>query len=108
MKYLFAPTTMVDRASIDTLKSFLENEGIPCLVRNEDLSMATGEIPFQETLPQLWILNDVDYPKAYELVEAWRSAPVETHSQWLCTDCGETIEGQFTSCWKCGKQREEA
>ena len=47
MKYLFAPTTMVDRASIDTLKSILEKEGIPCLVRNKDLSIATGEIPFK-------------------------------------------------------------
>ncbi|MGB7207753.1 MAG: DUF2007 domain-containing protein [Pyrinomonadaceae bacterium] len=108
MKYLFAPTTMIDQASVDTLKALLEKENIPCLVRNEHLSIATGEIPFQESLPQLWVLNDADYPKAYELVETWRSSPVEIHGQWLCTDCEETIEGQFTSCWKCGKQHEKA
>jgi hypothetical protein len=24
------------------------------------------------------------------------SSPVETHDQWLCSDCGKRIEGQFT------------
>jgi putative signal transducing protein len=108
MKYLFAPNTMSESSEADALKILLEKEDIPCLIRNEHLSMAVGEIPPQECLPELWVLNDVDYPRAYELVEAWRSSPVETHSQWLCSDCGETIEGQFTSCWKCGSQRDEA
>ena len=108
MKYLFAPTTMIDQASVETLKILLEKEDIPCLIRNEHLSMAMGEIPLQESLPELWVLNDVDYARAHELVEAWRSAPVESHSQWVCSSCGEIIEGQFTSCWKCGRQREDA
>ena len=108
MKYLFAPNTMSESSEVDALKILLEKEQIACLIRNEHLSTAAGEIPLQECLPELWVLNDLDYPRAFELVEAWRSSPVETPSQWLCLDCGETIEGQFTSCWKCGRQREEA
>ena len=107
MKYLFAPITLADRASIDAVIILLEKENIPCLIRNEHLSMAAGEIPLQESLPEIWVLNDEDYPKAHEIVEAWRNSPIETH-EWLCSNCGETIEGQFTSCWKCGRQREEA
>lgn len=107
MKYLFAPNRMSESSDVDTLKMFLEEKNIPCLIRNEYLSMAAGELPMQE-FPELWVMNDADYPRAYELVKAWRSSPVETLGPWLCSDCGETIEGQFTSCWKCGRQREEA
>jgi len=108
MKYLFSSPAIFDLASVDALKNLLEKENIPCLIRNEHLSMAVGELPPEECLPELWVLNDIDYPRAYKLAEAFRNSPVETHSQWLCSNCGETIEGQFTSCWKCGRQREEA
>ena len=107
MKYLLS-NTVRESTDVATLKLLLEEQNIQCLIRNEHLSMAEGEIPLQECLPELWVLNDADYPRAYELVETWRNSPVVTHSQWLCADCGETIEGQFTSCWKCGAQRDEA
>ena len=107
MKYLFASNTMSESGEVYALKSFLEKAEISCLIRNEYLSIATGELPPQECLLQLWVLNDEDYPGACELVKAWRSSSDETLNQWLCQDCGETIEGQFSSCWKCGKEREE-
>jgi predicted RNA-binding Zn-ribbon protein involved in translation (DUF1610 family) len=105
MKYLFAPNTMGESSEVYMLKNLLDNEEIPCLIRNEHLSIAAGELSPQECLPALWVLNDSDYPRACEVVEAWRSSPVETDSEWICPDCGETIEGQFSSCWKCGTQR---
>jgi len=105
VKYLFGSNNMIERAGIDAVKSLLENDGIACLIRNENLSMAAGELPIQDCLPEIWILNDDDYPRAHEMVEAWRNAPIETHEQWLCPECGENIEGQFTSCWKCGRER---
>jgi len=108
MKYVFTSSSMLERGNIETLKTLLENDGIPCWIKNENLSTPTGEISIQECFPEIWILNDEDYPKAYEMVKAWRNSPVETHDEWLCSDCGETIEGQFTACWKCGRQREEA
>jgi len=108
MKCLFAPTSIIDQGRLETLRALLENEDIPCLIRNEHLSMALGEIPFSEGVPEIWVLNDEDYPRAYEMVEAWRNSPIESHDNWLCSNCGETIEGQFTSCWKCGRQRAEA
>ncbi|MEP6635729.1 MAG: DUF2007 domain-containing protein [Acidobacteriota bacterium] len=108
MKYLFAPNNMIDRTSIEMLKAVLQKDGIPFLVRNENLSMALGEVAFPDTLPEIWILNDIDFPRAHEMLEAWRKSAVETRAEWLCSKCGETIEGQFTSCWKCGNQREES
>ena len=105
MKYLFAPASVFDQASLETVKTLLENEGIPSVIRNEHLSMAIGEIPFTEAIPEIWVLNDEDHSRAHEMVEVWRNLPAETGDEWLCPECGETIEAQFTSCWNCGGQR---
>jgi predicted RNA-binding Zn-ribbon protein involved in translation (DUF1610 family) len=108
MKYLFAPNTLSESSEVYALKIILDTEEIPCSIRNEYLAIALGELSPQDCIPALWVLNDADYPRACEVMEAWRSSPAETNSQWVCPDCGETIEGQFSSCWKCGKQQKEA
>lgn len=90
-------------ADNEMLKSMLEEADIPCMIRNEYLS--AGEASFIP--PELWILNDEDYPKAREIVDAWQNAEIENHGPWVCR-CGETIEGQSTSCWKCGRERKTA
>ena len=101
MKYVFTATAL--SPDNEMLKGILEKADIPCLIRNEHLSMAAGEVPFIP--PELWILNDEDYPRAKEIVDAWRTAKIENHGPWVCPHCSETIEGQFTSCWKCGRER---
>jgi putative signal transducing protein len=95
---------MLDGENLEMLKSLLEDTGIPCMIRNENLSSAMGELPFQECFPELWIMKDQDYPRAAEMVQTWRSTRIEIHDSWICR-CGETIEGQFTSCWNCGNER---
>jgi hypothetical protein len=87
----------------EMFKSLLDEAGIPSMIRHEYLSVAMGEVPFVP--PELWILNDEDYPRAKGIVDAWRDAKVEIHDGWVCPACGETIEGQFTSCWKCSWER---
>jgi putative signal transducing protein len=103
MKHVFTATTM--NADQEIVKGLLEKAKIPCMIRNEHLSMALGELAPSECSPELWILNDEDYPRAREIVDAWRSAGIENHGPWICQHCGEAIEGQFTSCWKCGRER---
>ena len=66
MKYVFTANTM--SADQEIVKGLLEEADIPCLIRNEYLS--PGEAPFIS--PELWILNDEDYPRAREIVDAWR------------------------------------
>jgi hypothetical protein len=100
MKYLFTVTPMSGDG--DMVECLLEKAEIPCIVRNDHLSIAAGEIP--HTPPELWILNDEDYPTAKEIVDGWQNAKIETGDPWVCR-CGEKIEGQFTSCWKCGRER---
>jgi hypothetical protein len=105
MKFLFQANTVAEGSIIQLLKSTLEETGIESTIRNESLSVALGDIPFTECLPALWILNDEDYQKAEEILLNWRRSQKETHTSWVCPSCKETIEGQFTSCWKCGTEQ---
>jgi hypothetical protein len=84
-------------------KNLLEREGIACLLRNEELFAAMGEIPFLEIRPELWVVDEEVYPRARLILEGLlREEELDT---WNC-DCGEVLEGQFGACWKCGRSRE--
>jgi hypothetical protein len=82
------------------LRNVLESEGIACVVRNERLSGAMGEIPFVECWPELWVRQPGEALRARGLIdEALR--PAEAAEPWLCPGCGERIEAQFSQCWHC-------
>lgn len=85
---------------INHYRNLLEAEGIRTEIRNQHLGSIMGEVPFFETWPQLWVINDLDFDRAQQLLEsADAEAPTEP---WVCGNCGEQNEGQFSACWKCG------
>jgi hypothetical protein len=88
---------------INHYKNILEAEGIPCQVRNEHLNQIYGEMPFTEVWPELWVLKDIDYDRAKQLIDgtAFDESPQEA---WTCPSCGEENEGQFAACWSCGAE----
>lgn len=81
----------------------LRAAGIDCEVRNTVLSGALGEIPFLECAPQIWIRNALEEARARELVDELRR-PV-AGEPWICAQCGEALEPQFSQCWNCGATR---
>jgi len=91
-----------DLVSLTQLKSMLEQEGIPCLIKNELMIGLSGEVPLNECSPQLWVADDKDESRARQLMHEFRTAEIESGPGWLCENCNEAMEGQFTSCWKCG------
>lgn len=97
--------TLADRAQAGLLKELLEREGVTCLLRNEQLFAALGEIPFLECAPELWVVDDEVWPRARLLLDNWLKDE-EGAAAWRCAACGETLEGQFGACWKCGRERE--
>ena len=103
MKRVFTATAM--SADQEIVKGLLDEAGIPSMIRNEHLAMALGELAPGDCSPQIWILNDEDYARAKEIVDDLRTSNVKTAQPWICSDCGEAIEGQFTSCWNCGNDR---
>lgn len=89
-------------AEISHFKNVLEQNGIQCIIKNEQLSSALGEVPFLECLPELWVLRDADLERAERVLsELRRDAPAGI--SWRCPHCKEENEPQFAACWHCGK-----
>ena len=86
---------------VQIICDLLEQEQIKFTVKNFDLHRLAGEIPSQEVLPSIWVAHN-DAQKAIELIKAAESTT--DIEPWTCK-CGETIEGQFSSCWNCGMDR---
>ena len=86
------------------VKSLLENSGIECIDRNQYLSGGKGELPINECWPEVWVVNDANKDRALKIVASVITDEQTSKSAWAC-DCGETIEGQFSACWQCGKDR---
>jgi hypothetical protein len=95
-----------DRPLATMYRELLANEGIACLVRNDQLSSALGEIPFIECYPELWVIDDEVLPRAQILLHGWLRASVPVREGWFCPECGECHEGQFNQCWSCGRLRD--
>ncbi len=88
-------------AYVGLLKNVLEQSGIACVIKNDQLSGGLGEIPFLECLPELWVLEDRDLARATTLLKNLEEPSART-AKWRCTGCGELNEGQFAACWHCG------
>ncbi len=91
------------RLEVYHLRNLLETEGIYCVIRNEALSQLAGEIPFTECMLELWLKRADDRPRAEDVLKDFRSGPAPA-GNWRCI-CNETMEGQFTACWRCGSER---
>jgi len=85
------------------LKERLEQEGVACLVRNQQLFAALGEIPFTECFPELWVVDAETWPRAKALLDQWLGGGSVSEA-WTCSGCGELIEPPFSSCWRCGRE----
>ncbi|MFO7982225.1 MAG: DUF2007 domain-containing protein [Desulfuromonadales bacterium] len=96
-----------ERPQAGVLKEILSNEGIDCVILNEQLSTAMGEIPFIECYPELWVIDEEVYPRAKMLVEGWLDTTPEDAGPWICPKCGEHLEGHFGACWYCEFERRE-
>jgi hypothetical protein len=97
MKKLTSSESLI---TINHFKNVLESEGIPCQLRNEFLGGIAGEMPLQEVWPELWVVNDLDFDRAKQLIDA-AIADESPRDSWKCRRCGEINEGQFAACWNC-------
>ncbi len=66
MKKVFVSQNLVE---IEMLKERLERAGIPCTIKNQYSSSLSGEVPFTEVFPELWVVRDIDNDQALELIE---------------------------------------
>jgi hypothetical protein len=86
------------------IKNLLESCEIDCIIKNQNLGGAIGEIPPIECWPEVWIIEDENLSEATEIINSAMQENRQTNKQWKC-ECGETLEGQFSACWHCGAER---
>jgi hypothetical protein len=101
MKRVYTAESAIQVAHV---KNLLATEGIAAEMRNERLGGGTGDIPFLETWPELWVA-ELDFDRAQELIEQEVHGPGLEEPPWTCRSCGEEVEGQFSECWNCGAGR---
>lgn len=95
-----------DIALVGHYQSVLEANGIDTFMKNRYGTGGTGELPFVEVVPQLWVLNDADEACAKALIAELQAeeAPADAKG-WTCPGCGTPQEAAFTHCWKCSAAR---
>lgn len=96
-------TTADDPIEAGFLRGLLESAGIEVQLRSMELWGVAVEIYYSEgARPSLWVRKrDLD---AARRVLEHRDEAGESPS-WACPNCGERLEGQFTTCWQCGQAR---
>ncbi len=93
------------------VRGLLDSVGIESEVRREALfttMKAAAVIP--DCLPEVWVWNDAQVPLALDLVSRYSRGEAIVQSDgipWQCPKCGEELEPQFTSCWKCSTAKPE-
>ncbi len=96
MKRVFRAASLLQVAHA---RNVLLTAGIQSELRNQYLAGALGDLPMLETWPQLYV-EDADEQVALRALA--RAAVAPAGESWTCEHCGEVLEPQFTSCWRCG------
>ena len=96
MKRVFRAASLIEVAHA---RNVLLTAGIQSELRNQYMAGALGDLPMLETWPQLYV-EDADEGLALKALA--RAAAAPSGASWTCEGCGESLEPQFTNCWRCG------
>ena len=89
-----APNIAIAALWVDALR----HSGIDASVQRYFLGAAAGELPPDQCLPEVWLLDDRQEAQARALLHDLTNVPQRRR---LCA-CGEMVEGGFEECWQCG------
>jgi putative signal transducing protein len=92
-------TTAPNLALATLWADLLCGAGVPTTVQRAYASSIAGEVPPDQTLPELWVQDDAQWQHARTLLHELRH-PRPRH--WVCRACLETVDGPFEQCWNCG------
>jgi hypothetical protein len=80
----------------------LSGAGVPATVQRAYASGIAGEIPMDQSLPEVWVQDAAQHAQGQALLDSWQRTP---HTRWACAACGELVEGPFEQCWNCSAMR---
>lgn len=95
-----------DYTTVSYYNSLLKAEGIPTMLRNENLHMTgLAEIPITEFYPNICVINDEDYERAREILkDAMFTDEKLAQQERHCSECNEPNPGNFELCYACGTE----
>lgn len=82
------------------LLRWLAEAGIAARILNEHAQGGTGQLPFTQTWPEIWLERETDLVRADEVRRRFEHAGDAAPRR--CAQCGEQNPGSFDLCWKCG------
>jgi hypothetical protein len=77
----------------------LNHAGVDASVQRAYASGIAGEVPPDQALPEVWVMDDAQLEPARVLLAQLRQPPWR---RWSCPGCNELIDGPFEQCWNCG------
>jgi hypothetical protein len=89
----------LDSGLVGFYRTLLEEEGIATFYRNEFVSGVEVVVPV--FYPAICVVNPEDEMRARDIIRN-AAAPASTAgADWTCTQCNETVPGNFSECWNC-------
>lgn len=79
----------------------LTQAGFDTTVQRAFASSIAGEIPPDQSCPEVWVMDDERIDAARTLLDQLRDQPAR---RWACAACHEVIDGPFEQCWNCGAE----
>ncbi len=84
------------------LLNLLQQAGIAAQLLNAYSQGASGEIPFEQTYPQIWLEDERDKSLAEAIIQNYEATPASIDWKY-CKKCGERNPVNFELCWQCGR-----
>ena len=78
-------TTAPNLALATLWADLLTHAGVPTNVQRQYASSIAGEVPPDQTLPELWVMDATQFEYARTLLHELRNPP---HRHWACRACG--------------------
>lgn len=106
MKQLYSAQNVLEAHG---LRLHLESQGISAKVVGDNSPLETGFSFTPESGPCVFVAAaDFEQAKAslQEYLDSVKDRP--TLGNWQCAKCGQLVEGQFDTCWKCESPRGDA
>ncbi|GLX87076.1 hypothetical protein tloyanaT_33290 [Thalassotalea loyana] len=87
---------------VHNVKNMVEAQGIEVFIKNEFAQGAVGDISAFDAWPELWVVDDADFERATNIIEA--SQKNTYSSDWICNNCQEVNDASFDICWQCQEE----
>ncbi|HVL58043.1 MAG TPA: DUF2007 domain-containing protein [Burkholderiaceae bacterium] len=92
----------IDHVRAYLLRDRLAQHGIKVHVFNENMQGVAGGVPTDVAMPQVWLDDERDRPRADALLRDFLATP-DVAGSVFCRGCHQENPANFELCWSCGR-----